>query len=373
MSQANENGLTFRYASQDRSRHPTSLTIRLGRTNNSGAVDRNAAGGSNVLKPAVRFIAALALTMVTIAAGHAQSSFPDKPVKIVVGFPPGGGLDVLIRGVAQELSNRWGKPVVVDNRPGASSIIAAEAVAKSAPDGYTLLAVTDQIYLANRFAFKSLPYDPDKSFASVIQLARTGQFMIAHPSLAAMNLKELITLEKAKPGTINYGHWGDGAPPQLLYETMNKKYGTSFVGVPYKGVAPVLQSLVSNEIQLSIGSSGVAGQLLKTGKVKALAFASTPRHAEFADVPTTTEQGMPDLQAFIWFGIAAPAGTPADIVAKLNADMRDAVRTPAVSERFVISVGWTLVAGTPAEMDATIKSELPLIRDMIANAGVTPQ
>ncbi len=321
----------------------------------------------------IRGILAILALLVVVPAGQAQSAFPDKPVRIVVGFPPGGGLDVLIRGVAQELSTKWGKPVVVDNRAGASSMIAAEAVAKSAPDGYTLLAVTDQIYMANRFAFKSLPYDPDKSFASVIQLARTGQFVIAHPGLAASNLQELIALEKSKPGTINYGHWGDGAPPQLLYETMNKKYGTKLVGVPYKGVAPVLQSLVSNEIQLSIGSSGVAGQLLKTGKVKALAFASTPRHAEFADVPTTIEQGMPDLQAFIWFGIAAPAGTPADIVAKLNADIRDAIRTPAVAERFVTSVGWTLVAGTPAEMDAAIRRELPLIRDMIANAGVKAQ
>ena len=322
------------------------------------------------------FIRGLATALALLAflpSVQAQSAFPDKPVKIVVGFPPGGGLDVLIRGVAQELSSKWGKPVIVDNRPGASSMIAAEAVAKAPPDGYTLLAVTDQIYLANRFVFKSLPYDPDKSFASVTQLARTGQFVIAHPSLAASNLKELIALEKAKPGSINYGHWGDGSPPQLLSETMNKKYGTSFVGVPYKGVAPVLQSLVSNEVQISIGSSGVAGQLLKTGKVKALAFASTPRHAEFADVPTTAEQGMPDLQAFIWFGIAAPAGTPADIVARLSTDLREAIRTPSVAERFVTSVGWTLVAGTPEEMDTTIKTELPLIRDMIANAGVKAQ
>lgn len=317
-------------------------------------------------------LAALALLAVATAA-QAQSGFPDKSVKIVVGFPPGGGLDVLIRGVAQELGNKWGKPVVVENRPGASSLIAAETVAKSPPDGYTLLAVSDQIYLANRFAFKALPYDPDKSFVSVIRLARTGQFMIAHPGLAASNVKELIALEKAKPGSINYGHWGEGSPAHLIYETLNKKHGTKFVGVPYKGVAPVLQSLVNNEIQLSIGSSGVAGQLLKTSKVKALAFASAPRHAEFAEVSTSTEQGMPELQAFIWFGIAAPAGTPADVVARLNADFRDAVRAPAVAERFVTAVGWTLVAGTPAEMDETIQRELPLMRDMIANAGVQAQ
>jgi tripartite-type tricarboxylate transporter receptor subunit TctC len=197
--------------------------------------------------------------------------------------------------------------------------------------------------------------------------------MIAHPSLAASNLKELVALEKAKPGSINYGHWGDGAPPHLVYETMNKTLGTAFVGVPYKGVAPVLQSLVANEIQLSIGSSGVAGQLLKAGKVKALAFASMARHVEFTNVPTTTEQGMPQLQAFIWFGIAAPAGTPPDIVSKLNADMQEVLRIPAFTERFVAGVGWSVVGGSPADMDATIQRELPLIRGMIANAGVKPQ
>jgi tripartite-type tricarboxylate transporter receptor subunit TctC len=302
-----------------------------------------------------RSLAALMLMLAGVAAAHAQGAFPDKPVKIVVGFPPGGGLDVLIRGVAQELTTKWDKPVIVDNRPGASSLIASEAVAKSPADGYTLLAVTDQIYLANRFAFKALPYDPDKSFANVILLARTGQFMIAHPGLAASNLKELVALEKAKPGSINYGHWGDGAPPHLVYETMNKTLGTAFVGVPYKGVAPVLQSLVANEIQLSVGSSGVAGQLLKAGKVKALAFASTVRHAEFTDVPTTTEQGMRQLQAFIWFGI------------------QDVLRTPAFVERFVTGVGWSVVGGSTADMDATIQRELPLIRSMAANAGVKPQ
>ena len=320
-----------------------------------------------------RSLAALLVLLAGVAGASAQSAFPDKPVKIVVGFPPGGGLDVLIRGVAQELTTKWGKPVVVDNRPGASSMIAAEGVAKSPADGYTLLAVTDQIYLANRFAFKTLPYDPDKSFASVILLARTGQFMIAYPGLAASNIKELIALEKAKPGSINYGHWGDGSPGHLVYETMNKTLGTGFVGVPYKGVAPVLQSLMANEIQLSIGSSGVAGQLLKAGKVKALAFASTVRHVEFSDVPTTTEQGSPQLQAFIWFGIAAPAGTPADIVGKLNADLQDVLRTPAFAERFVSGVGWSVVGGSPRDMDATILRELPLIRDMSANAGVRPQ
>jgi tripartite-type tricarboxylate transporter receptor subunit TctC len=324
-----------------------------------------------MLKTALRIV--LALTIATIAPGHAQSDFPDKPVKIVVGFPAGGGLDVLIRGVAHELSLKWDKPVVVDNRPGASGLIAAEAVAKAKPDGYTLLAVTDQHYLSNRFIFKSLPYDPDKSYASVIRLARSGQFVIAHPDVAANDLKELVALDKARPGSLNYGHWGDGAPPQLLYETMNKVRGTALVGVPYKGVAPVLQALTANEIQLSVASSGVAGGLLRSGKLKALAFASTPRHVELSTIPTTAEQGMPELQASIWFAIAAPAGTPAAIISKLNADMSDVLRQPVFLDRFITSVGWSVVGGSPSDMDAAIQRELPIIRDMITNAAVKPQ
>ena len=314
----------------------------------------------------------LALTASVASSGHAQT-YPDKPVKIALGVPPGGGLDVLVRGVAQELSAKWGKSVVVENRPGASGLIAAEGVANAAPDGYTLLATTDQIYMGNRYAFKNLPYNPDTSFANITIMARAEQFLLANPGVPAKTLPELVALEKQKPGTLAYGTWGDGSPPHLVYETLNKNTGSKFLHVPYKGVAPVLNALTTNEVQLSVGSSGVAGQLMKADKVKALALAAKERSPLFPDVPTTTELGFPEIQAFIWFGLAAPAATPKAITDKISADVRDVLKQPAFAERFVYAPGWKLIASTPAETDELIRNELPIIRDMSAAAGVKPQ
>jgi tripartite-type tricarboxylate transporter receptor subunit TctC len=314
------------------------------------------------------------LLAVLVAAAPVQAqTYPDKPVKIVLGVPPGGGLDVLVRGIAAELSTKWGQPVVVDNKPGASGLIAAEAIANAAPDGYSLFATTDQIYMGNRFVFKSLPYDPDKSFANITIMARAEQFLLANPAVPARTLPDLIAADRQKPGSFAYGSWGDGSPPQLVYETLNKSADTKFLHVPYKGVAPVLNALTTNEIQLSVGSSGVAGGLLKAGKVKALALAAKQRSPLFPDVPTTTEMGHPEILAFIWFGLAAPAGTPPAIIEKISADVREIIRQPAFTERFITTPGWTTIAATPAETDQLIKSELPIIRDMSVAAGVKPQ
>jgi tripartite-type tricarboxylate transporter receptor subunit TctC len=313
------------------------------------------------------------LALVVAAAPVQAQTYPDKPVKIVLGVPPGGGLDVLVRGVAAELSTKWGQSVVVDNKPGASGLIAAEGIAKAAPDGYSLFATTDQIYMGNRFVFKSLPYDPDKSFANITIMARAEQFLLANPDVPAKTLPELIAADKRKPGSFAYGSWGDGSPPQLVYETLNKSADTKFLHVPYKGVAPVLNALTTNEIQLSVGSSGVAGALLKAGKVKALALAAKQRSPLFPDVPTTTEMGHPEILAFIWFGLAAPAGTPPATIEKISADVREIIRQPAFTERFITTPGWTAIAATPAETDELIKSELPIIRDMSVAAGVKSQ
>src|SRR5258708_3515049 len=325
-----------------------------------------------MLKRALLGLAGLAVALATEAPLQAQT-YPDRPVKIVLGVPPGGGLDVLVRGVAQELTARWGKSVVVENRPGASGLIAAEGVANAAPDGYTLLATTDEIYMGNRYAFKNLPYNPDTSFANITIMARAEQFLLANPGVPAKTLPELIALEKQKPGSLAYGTWGDGSPPHLVYETLNKNTGTKFLHVPYKGVAPVLNALAANEIQLSVGSSGVAGQLLKADKVKALALAAKEHSPLFPDVPTTTELGFPEILAFIWFGLAAPAATPKAIIDKISTDVREVLKQPAFAERFVYAPGWKLIASTPAQTHQLITNELPIIRDMSAAAGVKPQ
>jgi tripartite-type tricarboxylate transporter receptor subunit TctC len=302
-------------------------------------------------------------------AGH---SYPERIIKIVVGSAPGGGLDILARAVAQELTTRWGKSVIVENRAGASGLIAAESVANAAPDGYTWLAVTDQIYLSNRFAFKQLPYDPD-GFANISIIAQADQLVLATPDVPANSIRELVALDREKPDNLSYGTWGDGSPPQLLYETLNKSAGTKLLGIPYKGVAPVMNALGTNEVQLSVASAGTAGPFMRAGKLKALAIAAKSRSPEFPEIPTTAEEGYPDLQAFIWFGLAAPGGTPATIIEKASAEIRDIARQRAFSERFVTSIGWNLIASTPAEMDATVQAELPIIRKMIENAGISPR
>jgi tripartite-type tricarboxylate transporter receptor subunit TctC len=227
--------------------------------------------------------------------------------------------------------------------------------------------------MGNRYLFKKLPYDPDKSFASITIMARAEQFLLANPSVPASTLSELVAVDKQKPGSLAYGSWGDGSPPQFVYETMNKNTGTKFLHVPYKGVAPVLNGLTGNEVQLSVGSSGVAGSLLRGGKLKALAIAAKERSPLFPDVPTTAEQGYSQIQSFIWFGLAAPAGTPSAVIAKISADVRDVVAHPAFTERFIATPGWKRIGTTPAETDEVIRNELPIIRDMSAAAGVQPQ
>lgn len=317
-------------------------------------------------------ISTLVICALVAMASPARAEYPERIVKIVSGAPPGGGLDILVRGVAQELTVKWGKSVIVENRAGASGMIAASAVAGSAPDGYTLLAVTDQTYLANRFMFKNLPYDPD-AFANISLIALANQIILVNAEIPVKTLSELMALEKQKPGSLAYGSWGDGSTPQLVYETLNKGSGSAFLNVPYKGVAPVLVALTTNEVQMSVISGGTAAGLLSSGKVRPLAIAAKSRAPEFPDLPTTAEAGFPQLRASIWFGITAPPGTPKALVEKISADVREIANRPAFVERFVTAQGWKLVASTPAEMDAAIQAELPVIREMVANTGVQPQ
>jgi tripartite-type tricarboxylate transporter receptor subunit TctC len=312
------------------------------------------------------------LSLITAAAPSPAQTYPDHLVKIVVPAAPGGGLDVLCRGIAQGLTIRWGQSVIVENRAGASGLIGASAVANSTADGYTLLAATDQTYLSNRFTFKKLPYDPD-AFANISLLAVADQLVLVNSELPVKTLGDLVELDRKKPGSLAYGNWGDGSTPQLLYETLNKDVGTKFLGVPYKGVAPVMVALTANEVQLSVVSGGTAAPLLKAGSVRPIAIAAKARAPEFPDVPTTAEAGFPQLRASIWFGLAAPAGTPQSLVERISADVRDIMNQPSFIDRFIKPQGWTLVASTPAQMNARIREELPAVRDMIANAGVQPQ
>jgi tripartite-type tricarboxylate transporter receptor subunit TctC len=308
-----------------------------------------------------------------IVATAAAQQFPVRPVRFVIPFPPGGGIDVLTRAVAADLTAKWGQPVIIDNRPGAGSNIGADAVAKSTPDGYTLLATVNQTFTSNRFLYKALPYDPDRGFMPITLMIQSEQFLLAHSAVPAKDLRELVSLAKAQPRKLTYGSFGTGSQPLLIYETLNKREGLDLLHVPYKGIAPTLLALTAGEVNLTVASFGVAGELLKAGRIKPLAIAGKRRDPKFPDVATTAELGYPYLQTSIWYGMFAPAGTAPSIVEKIGNDVRAILRTPAFAEKHIAARGFDLVASTPQELTVVIKEESAIVGDMIRAAGVQPE
>ena len=317
------------------------------------------------------------LAVATLAFGatgsvHAQQ-FPARTVKFIVPFPPGGGVDIVIRAVAAELTERWKQAVIVENKPGVGSIVGAEAVAKSAADGYTLLATVNQTITANRFLFKSLPYDPDKSFAPVTIMVRSDQMVLAKAALPARDLRELVALARREPGRLNYGSYGNGSQPQLAFELLNNREKLEIVHIPYKGIAPLLTALSAGEVDLATGSANVAMGLIKGGRVKPLAAAGKDRLPQFPDLQTAAEQGFPWLNVSIWYGLFAPAGTPAQVVAKISEDVRAVLRTPAFAERHATSKGLEVVASSPQDVGAVVRDEVAVLAEMVRAARIEPE
>jgi tripartite-type tricarboxylate transporter receptor subunit TctC len=319
-----------------------------------------------------RLVVFAMLAVAPVPTALAQS-FPAKPVRVIIPFPPGGGIDVVVRALGAELSAKWGQPVVIDNRAGAGGNIGTEAAARSTPDGYTLLAAVNQTFSANRYLYKSLGYDPDKSFAPVTLMVQNDQYFLAHPSVRARDLRELIADARREPGRFNYGSFGIGSQPHLAFSYINRKQGTDLLHVPYKGIAPLMTAIAGGEVMLATGTSGVAGELMKAGKLKGLAIAGRQRAALFPNVPTTAELGYPDLLVSIWFGLFAPAGTPAAVVEKIGDDARAILKSLAFIERHLAPRGYDVVAGSAAELAATIREESAAVAEMIKAAGVTPE
>jgi len=317
------------------------------------------------------FLAALVLAGSALPA--LAQPFPARTVKFIVPFPPGGGVDIVIRAVAAELTERWKQPVIVENKPGIGSIVGAEAVAKSPADGYTLLATVNQTLTANRFLFKSLPYDPDKSFAPVTIMVRSDQMILAKAALPVKDLRELVALARREPGKLNYGSYGNGSQPQLAFELLNNREKLEIVHIPYKGIAPLLTALSAGEVDLATGSANVAMGLIKGGKVKPLAAAGKDRLAQFPDLPTTAELGFPWLNVSIWYGVFAPAGTPAAIVAKISEDVRAVLRTPAFAERHATSKGLEVVASSPQDVAGVVRDEVAVLAEMVRAARIEPE
>ena len=293
-------------------------------------------------------------------------SYPTKPISWVVGFPPGGGADGVTRLVASKLSQNIGQPVIVENRPGASSIIAAQYVAQAAPDGYTLMSVEQGSMVFNTALYSKLPYDP-KDLAPVCDMIRAPVILAVNPAFPANDLKSLVELVRANPGKYNYGSPGRGLAHQLAMEAFKQKAGLQIVDVQYKGIAPVVQDVIAGQIPMGPIDTVVILPHLRAGKLRALASFSDKRLAATPDVPSMGELGYAGLDIAPIVGVAAPAKTPREIINRLNAEVVKAVRDAEVSAKLT-GLGLEIIADTPEQFGAFLQSEgkkwLPLIRSL---------
>lgn len=317
----------------------------------------------------LRFLLCL---LVLSAAAHADE-YPSRPVRMVSPAAPGSALDLFARALADSLAKRWGQAVVVESKSGAGGSIAAQAVTQSRADGYTLFITTDAVLVANRFAFSKLPYDPDRSFSPISLLVQSDQLIVANASVPVTNFRELIAYSKSNPKALAYGRWSLGSSPHLLFETMNKVAGTTILGVPYRGVGPVTQAMMGNEVQLTAMSSATASTAMKTGKINALAIAAPRRSPVYPNVPTTAELGYPQLRASIWFALLAPAGLPQPITDKVERDVRVVLQSPAFFAANESLRAWTVVASSPAGLLEIVAQEVPTMGEMMKAAEVKPE
>ena len=303
-------------------------------------------------------LAVLAGAALIAAAGPAPAcaqTWPDKPIKLVISFAPGGVHDTLARVLQPKLTEALGQPIVIENRPGAGGNIAAEAVAKSAPDGTTFLVASEAI-ATNEFLYRGLAYDPYKDLAPVAKLADYPMAVIANPSVAASNMKELIALAKAKPGSLSYGSAGVGASGHLAGELLNSAEGIDIVHVPYKGGAPALADLVAGRIQVMFLSISLSAPQAKQGRIKVLALTGAQRSDKLPGVTTTAEQGYPEVQALLFSSLLAPAATPPAIIRRMNAEAVKALKSPEVEKR-LDELGAVPAPTSPEEFAAILKRD----------------
>jgi tripartite-type tricarboxylate transporter receptor subunit TctC len=301
-------------------------------------------------------VAAAAACLLGAACAFGQSAYPSKPIRLILPFPPGGSTDIVARLIGQKLTETWGQPVLVDNRPGAGGNVAAEAAARAAPDGYTLF----QVNVANAIGatlYPKLNYDLVASFTPVIQLATTPYVLLAHPAVPAKTTKELIALAKARPGQLNYASAGGGSATHLSGELLKTMSGTNIVHIPYKGTGPAVTALLSGEVDLYFATVPAAMPLVKANKLRALGVTSARRSPLMADVPAIAEAGLQGYETSTWHGILAPAATAADIVTRLNAEIARILAQPDVRERLVAQ-GLDPVGGTAEQFGAYIKTEI---------------
>ena len=300
--------------------------------------------------------------------GAAAQGYPSKPIRFVVPYPAGGPLDTVARLVGQKVSESVKQPVIVDNKPGAGGNIGADAVAKSAPDGYTILMGAVATHAINPALYASIPYDPVRDFEPVTQLASTPNVLIVNPSVPASNVREFIAYAKANPGKLNFGSGSTGSAGHLAGELFKTLAGIDMTHVPYKGAAPAMQDLIGGRVQLMFDNFASASTQVKAGKVKALAVTTARRSALAPELPTVAESGLAGFDINTWFGIFAPAGTPREAIDRLHAEFTRALALPDVRERLV-NLGAEPVGNKPAEFAAYIRAEAEKYARVIKASG----
>ena len=286
----------------------------------------------------------------------AATAFPDKPVRFVVGFTPGGPSDILARALGQKLADAWGRQVVIENRPGAGGNIAAEVVAKSAPDGYTWLLGNNSILATNQSLYRSLPYDPVKDFAPVALVAIQPNVLVVNSSVKAETVQELVKLAKQNPGKLNYASTGAGAAAHLSGELFKAMTGVEMVHVPYKGAQPALTDLIAGQVQVMFATSASVIPYLKAGRLRALAVTTAQRSPAMPELPTVSEAGVPGFESITWHGVVVPAATPLDLIEFLNQKINSVLEEKDLKERLA-NLGAETAGGTPQAFAAYIARE----------------
>ena len=307
-----------------------------------------------------------------IAGMAAAQSYPARAVRFVITYPTGGGSDYTVRPIAQKLSERWGQPVFVDSRPGGSAMIGTDFVARSAPDGYTLMLAASSEVSMNVVLFKKMPYDPVRDLQPVTLVGTTPPILLAHPSLPARSLKELVALARAKPGALSYGSIGTGTPQHFAGELMKTTFRIDMVHVPYKGAAPALIDVIGGHVPLALTAPTVAIPHVKAGRLRALAVTSAERSGAIPDVPTVAESGAPGFNIVQWYSIWMPAKPPRDVLEKLQGELVRIIQSPDYRQR-QLEVA-TDVVGSSAETLADFqKSEIEKYRKIAVAAGIKPE
>jgi tripartite-type tricarboxylate transporter receptor subunit TctC len=314
----------------------------------------------------------LSIAAVLFATAAQAQGFPDRPIRMIAPFPAGGLADVIARAIGDEMSKSLGQPVIVENRAGAGGNTGADAVAKSAPDGYTLLMSSAGILTANPHLYAKMPFDAQTAFVPVSNVAQMNMLVVVHPKVQAQTLKEFVALAKASPGKLNFGSPGIGTTGHLGLAMLMHAAQIQITHVPYKGAAPAVTDLIAGQIDGVVDNPPTVISHIQGGKLRALAYAAKQRLPLLPNVPTAAEAGVANFEAASWFGVVAPAGTPPAVVARLNKAIADGVKSPVLQERFA-KTGARLVGDTSEQFAAQIRAEYKSWGEIIKSAGIKPQ